>query len=221
MQEPFATAHRDPQVSRLIHGFAKIGGVIKNRAWREALSDGLTPTQGQILSLLRSRPRTGMRLSGIAAELGVTKATASDAVSVLVHKELVGKARSPEDRRAVAVTLTEPGRQSAWRAMHWWDFLFDAFETLSEGERRTTLRALSKVLYSLEESEHIPGARMCASCMFFRPGASNDPLASHHCAFGDFDFGDDELRLDCTAYARADTAQRQRIQQQFIQPGRQ
>jgi DNA-binding MarR family transcriptional regulator len=220
VQEPFSIPHKDPLVSRLIHGIAKVGGVIKNQAWQEAQSGGLTPTQGQILALLRSRQRAGMRLTEIAAELGVTKPTASDAVAALVQKELVEKTRSPEDRRAIAVTLTGQGRRQAWQAMHWSDFLFDAFDALSDTERRTMLRALSKVLYSLEESEHIPGARMCGSCAFFQPGASEDPQAEHHCAFGDFSFGDDDLRLDCTAYARADSAQRLRIQQRFIQPGR-
>ena len=48
-------AAEDQVAQRLITGLAKIGIAMKSKAWRSAPGENLTPTQGQILVLLRDR----------------------------------------------------------------------------------------------------------------------------------------------------------------------
>lgn len=224
MEEPHVTSDRDPVRSRLAHGVSRLADVVRNRAWTAAQERGLTPTQGRILALLRTQRRQGLRLGVIAAEIGVTPPTASDAVAALVDKGLVEKHPAEDDQRAISVILTRAGRREAYRAMHWSDFLLEAFEPLDGPERHVMLRGLSKALRRLAEMDEIPMPRMCLSCGFFRPYATDDASRPHGCAFGDFAFGEDDLRLDCTAHEAADPADLVRISRRFdrlggVEPG--
>jgi DNA-binding MarR family transcriptional regulator len=186
----------EPLDKRVTTGLAKIGIALKQQAWVEAGGRGLTPTQGQVLALLRANPG-GLRLGVLAEQLGVTAATTSDSVTALQRKGLVAKERTAGDGRGVAVVLTPRGSREAAGAAAWPDFLLEAVGELSTAEQTTFLRALVAMIRTLQENGRIPVARMCVSCRFFRPFQHDNPARPHHCAFVDAPFGDGELRLDC------------------------
>jgi DNA-binding MarR family transcriptional regulator len=198
-----------PLDKRVTTGLAKIGIALKQQAWAEAGDRGLTPTQGQVLALLRANPR-GMRLGVLAEQLGVTAATTSDSVTALQRKGLVAKEPTAGDGRGVSVVLTPIGSREAAAAAAWPDFLLEAVGELSTAEQATFLRALVAMIRTLQENGRIPVARMCVSCRFFRPFQHDNPARPHHCAFVDAPFGDGELRLDCPDHqsALADEADR-------------
>ena len=185
-----------PLDRRVTIGLAKIGIALKQQAWAEAGGRGLTPTQGQVLALLRANP-DGLRLRALAEQLGVTAATASDSVTALHRKGLVAKKPTAGDGRGVAVVLTPTGIREAAAAAAWPDFLLEAVDELSIAEQATFLRALVAMIRTLQEKGRIPVARMCVSCRFFQPFRHDNPARPHHCAFVDAPFGDGELRLDC------------------------
>ncbi|HEX3196534.1 MAG TPA: helix-turn-helix domain-containing protein, partial [Propionibacteriaceae bacterium] len=90
----------EPLDKRVTIGLAKIGIALKQQAWAEAGGRGLTPTQGQVLALLRANPN-GLRLRALAEQLGVSAATTSDSVAALHRKGLVAKEGTASDGRAV------------------------------------------------------------------------------------------------------------------------
>jgi len=183
---------------RVAVGLSKIGLMIKSHSWQDAGPQGLTPTQGQILTVLRSRGTVGMRLSAVAGELGVTAATASDAVTTLVEKGLVQKTKAIDDGRAISISLTAKGQQIALQVADWSDFLLDAVSELSEMEQEVFLRGLIKMILKLQEQKQISVARMCVNCQFFRPNVYADAENPHHCNFVDAPFGDRDLQVDCS-----------------------
>lgn len=185
----------EPLALRIAQGLAKVGLAMKTRQWRDSFDAGISPTQAQILSLIRFRGP--MRLLELADAMGVTAATASDAVSALASKGLLTKRRSASDGRAVSARLTARGRKAAERLSQWPDFLTPAIGALSTEEQRTFLRALVKMIRTLQEQKQIPVARMCVNCRFFRPGVHADADQPHHCDFVDAPFGDGALRMDC------------------------
>ena len=189
---------------RLSTGLAKIGMAIKSQAWRSAGPARLTPTQGQAVTLLRARGE--MRLDALAAELGVTAPTASDAVGALVRKGLVLRARSAADGRAVSLSLTPEGTALADEVADWPDFLARAIDVLDPGEQTVLLRSMSKIIRQLQVAGDIPVQRMCVTCVHFRPNVHAGPHP-HHCAFVDAAFGERELRLDCHDQAPAAPAE--------------
>jgi DNA-binding MarR family transcriptional regulator len=198
-------------------GLAKIGLALKQQAWAEAGGRGLTPTQGQVLALLRANP-DGLRLRALAEQLGVTAATASDSVTALHRKGLVTKEATTGDGRGIVVLLTPTGIGEAAAAATWPDFLLEAVGELSAAEQATFLRALVAMIRTLQEKGRIPVARMCVSCRFFRPFQHDDPARPHHCAFVDAPFGDGELRLDCPDFQTAPADQAAQNWQVFRAP---
>ncbi len=173
-------------------GLAKIGLVLRHEAWAERERTGLTPTQSQILALLRARGPAS--LAAIAGELAVSLPTASDSIASLAAKGLVDK----RPGRPLVVAPTTAGLRLAQRTARWPDFLLEAIDELTPEDQSAFLRGLTAMIASLQRRGRIPVARMCASCRFFRPNVHPDPLRPHHCAFVDAPFGDRQLRLDCS-----------------------
>jgi DNA-binding MarR family transcriptional regulator len=207
----------EPLDRRVTTGLAKIGIALKQQAWAEAGGRGLTPTQGQVLALLRANSG-GLRLGALADQLGVTSATTSDSVAALHRKGLVAKEPTAGDGRGVVVILTPTGSREAAATAAWPDFLLEAVGELSTPEQATFLRALVAMIRTLQEKGRIPVARMCVSCRFFRPYQHDDPARPHHCAFVDAPFGDAELRLDCPDHQTAPAEQAAQNWQTFRTP---
>ncbi|MBE9011290.1 MarR family transcriptional regulator [Pseudanabaenaceae cyanobacterium LEGE 13415] len=193
-ETPFDTL-TDPIEQRILTGLAKIGLALRSQSWQDAGQLGLTPTQGQILTLLIEDGES--RLSDVAKQLGVTAATASDAVTSLVEKGLVQKNRSSQDGRAIAITLTSQGRQAAIQAASWSDFLLETVDELSEEEKVIFLRGLIKMIRKLQQQGQISVARMCVTCQFFQPNQYPGSEHPHHCALVNAPFSDGHLRIHC------------------------
>jgi DNA-binding MarR family transcriptional regulator len=70
--------------------------------------DALTLSQYGLLQAMAGRE--SVRVRELAAEAGVTPSTATRILDALERRSIVRRARSPEDRRGVTVTLTEQGR---------------------------------------------------------------------------------------------------------------
>lgn len=196
MNNPFDSLN-EPLAQRMITGLSKICTALRSHSWQGAESQGLTPTQGQILALLNSSPTQDMRLSAIAAGIATSPATASDAVSSLVKKGLVLRERASDDRRAIAIRLTSSGQQQAEQAASWPDFLLNAVTSLSKEEQTVFFKGLTSIILRLQEENKIPVSRMCVTCHYFSPNLYDNPERPHHCNLVDAPFGDRDLRLDC------------------------
>ena len=201
MTPNFFDLNNEPLSRRLAQGIGRLATALRQNAWQEALPEGLTPTQGEIVIVLEQRP--GATLSQVADTLGVRPATASEAVRVLVEKGLVTKGRSPGDGRALWLQLSPEGRRVAEQASRWDDFLAQAIERLESEEQRTTLRVVSHLIRTLQEEGRVPTARLCVTCRHFRPHRHDDPQRPHHCALVDAAFGDGDLRVDCPEHEPA------------------
>lgn len=192
---------------KLVQGLAKIALAIRHNQQAAAGPRGLTPTQAQILALVVSG--TGPQLNWIADWLGVTPATASDAVTALEHKGLVEKRRSPEDARRMAIALTARGRSVIRDIGVLPEALLDAAETLQPEEQEVLLKLIVKLIRALQSRGEIPIARMCVTCQHFRPHVHADPATPHHCAFVDAAFGDEAQMIDCPDHELLPQDQRQ------------
>ncbi|PWG63526.1 MarR family winged helix-turn-helix transcriptional regulator [Sediminicurvatus halobius] len=212
MQTPFDTLS-EPLPRRVVAGLAKLSLVLRHEAWSQGREQRLTPTQAQVLTLLRARGP--LRLSTLADELAVRAPTASQAVTALETKGLLRREPAADDRRARAIRLTDRGTAEAERLSDWPDVLQAAVDDLPEAEQAALLRLLTRTIRGLQARGAIPVQRMCASCRYFRPHAHDDPATPHHCAFVDAPFGDRHLRLDCPDHEPADGALARRNWRRF------
>lgn len=81
------------------------------------LPDRLTLSQYSLLLPLAGAD--GARVSDLAADAGIAVSTASRILDALERRQLVRRARAPEDRRGVIVSLTDAGRQLLRRQDSW------------------------------------------------------------------------------------------------------
>jgi DNA-binding MarR family transcriptional regulator len=206
----------EPIAKRVTGGLAKIGLVLKSRAWKGAGPAGVSPTQAQALALLREAPK-GMRLNALAGLLGISAPTASDAVNTLVGKGLAVKEPGP-DKRSIALKLTPEGESLAERTAEWPGFMARAVDALEPAEQASLLRSLVKLIRALQENGDIPPQRMCVTCRYFRPNAHDEPSAPHHCAYVDAPFGDRHLRLNCAEQEDASPEWKHAVWERFATP---
>lgn len=202
---------------RIATGLAKISIAMRHHAWAQGEHTGITPTQAQILTLLSTRDEIGMPVTAIARELAVTQPTISDAVAALVAKRLVSKTRSKEDGRIFLIRLTSRGRQRGTASTLWPDSLTQAIRELDAAERSVFVLALVKMIRALQLSGHIPTARMCTSCTYFRPNQYADERTPHHCTFVDAAFGNAELQIDCGDHQLVHADDRPKLWTLFIE----
>jgi len=208
----------EPIETRVVTGLEKIGAALRTEAWRGATADGLTPTQGQALVLLQDEEH-GLRLTPISMALGVSAATASDALGALVKKGLVERGADPVDRRAAAFRLTPAGRDAATRSAEWPDFLVDAVTDLDPTERTVLYGSLVKIIRAIQDAGAISVQRMCVSCRYFQPNARPDDAARPHvCGLVGAPFGDGHLRLDCREHEMASREDRDALWRRYIAP---
>ena len=216
MGKPLPMHGEKSVVDHITAGLTKVAAALRSQAWEGGTARKLTPTQGQILVLLSERAGKAMRLNDVAGELCMTAATASDAVTALVDKQLVRKERSAEDQRALTITLTAAGRREARRTTGWADVVRAGVKRMTPNEQAVFLRGLTKVIRSLQEQGVISVARMCASCTYFQPYVHADAAQPHHCGFVNKPMGEAHLRLDCPDFIPASDFDRANGWQRFL-----
>ncbi len=195
---------------------AKIGLALKSQGQRTADEHGLSPLQVQILAVIHGMP-SPPRLSALADELAIKRATASVAVSTLEEKGMLRRRADPEDGRASLLCLTAKGSRRASSFDAWQDLMGDVVGDLSTKERSGFLVVLIKMIRSLQLRGKIPIARMCVSCKHFRPNVHSGRTAPHHCAFVDAPLPISELRIDCMEHElESSAAQLQRHWKAFL-----
>lgn len=207
----------DEAATKLAAGLARLGMAMRHHAWAERGRDGLTPTQSQILALLAVRVGQGRTMTQLARDMAVTPPTVSDAVAALERKQLVTRTRSEVDGRRVEVRLSRRGARRAAASTLWPEALLRAIDAMDETERVTLTRAVVKMIHALQEAGHIPVARLCVTCRFFRPNVHPGERRPHHCAYVDAPLGDGDLRLDCPEHDVAAPPERERLWMLFIE----
>jgi DNA-binding MarR family transcriptional regulator len=169
----------------------------------EAQERGLSPIQARFLVHLLHHGASLRRVSQLAREFDLTRATVSDAVRSLEKKGLIRKETWPHDKRVTTLRLTPAGEHTARELAAWADVVEEHLEDRSTEEKEAVMRFLMDVIASLQKSGLITVARMCVTCRFFRPDAHLGESSSHHCALLDVPLSGSELRADCPEHKLA------------------
>ncbi len=185
-------ADAGPIDDRLAHGLARVAMGARHKLLRDAAPSGLSVAQAQLLAvMIQSGP---IRVGDAAERIGLSAATVSESASALERRKLLRRQR---DGRNVHLEVTASGRRMAESLSGWPDFLAACVEELGPEEKRVLLRAVLAVVRRLQREGVVQEARMCPSCVYFRPHSHPDSLRPHHCALVDLPFGDEALRIDC------------------------
>ncbi|MCR9142944.1 MAG: MarR family winged helix-turn-helix transcriptional regulator [bacterium] len=201
-----ASQYFDPEIQvgsvdgKIVAGLERIAQVFRVLLWREAGEFGLSPIQLQILLFLRHHPAPALRtVSHLAREFNMTKATVSDAVKILLKKELLVKAPGASDARSFRLDLSAEGKRVARKLKGFGSELAAALEGVDESEKQIFTAVLLRLVFRLHETGIIQTQRMCYSCAHFQ----SLKAGGAYCRLLEQKLRRQDLRLDCPEHAVA------------------
>ncbi len=151
------------------------------RLIRAAEHEGdLNPAQWEALRYLGRANRFSNSPGAMTQYLGATKGTVSQTVIALEKKGLIAKAPRPEEKRSVALSLTEPGEAMLQRDP--WERLASQIGKLGPKTRKRFAKALRELLQAELSRGSFKSFGVCRSCRWFsEKGAEGDAQGPHRC----------------------------------------
>ena len=189
--------------SKIVAALERLSRVFLLLLREKAQEHDLSPIQAQFLVHLLFRDVELRRVSRIAEEFGLTRATVSDAVGSLEKKGLIYRDFWPGDKRVVTLRLTPVGKELAIELSTWANAVKEHLGSSSPEEKEVVMRFLMQLIASLQRSGIITVSRMCVTCRFFRPDAHPGSDSPHHCALLDAPLAGSDLRIDCPEHELA------------------
>ena len=193
MKSPFNLDHQNSSIeSKIVVALERISEAFRVLLWNESKENSLSPIQIQILIFLRFHSEDKCKVSYLADEFNMTKATISDSVKVLLKKELIQKFTNPSDTRSYLIGLTNQGKQVAEKSSNFTFNIQKPLTTLPEEQKKEILAGLLKVIYQLNQTGVITIQRMCFTCSYYE--RTNN---KHFCKLLQAKLTSKELRVDC------------------------
>lgn len=191
-----ATGSSPELAGKLVAATERIAQAARGLRASAAYDAGLSPVQLNLLEILRNAPEERRRVSALAAELDLTAATVSDAVSALRRKGLITS--TGLGGRVRRLDLTDAGREMLDRTRGWSAPLAASFGSLQVAQQEALLAALLDVIAHLQRAGIVTVARMCTTCRFFE---RTQPVP--RCGLLDAPLPPAALRVDCPEHEAA------------------
>ena len=184
--------------SRIVVALERISEAFRVLLWYESKEMALSPIQIQILIFLRFHSAEKCKISYLADEFNMTKATISDSVKVLLVKNLVSKCADSSDSRSFNLLLTASGQHAADVASLFTSGIEEPIGKLSNDQKESMLSGLLHVINDLNKSGIITLQRMCFSCYNCERSGNH-----HYCNLLKKHLSEKELRIDCPDHQAA------------------
>jgi len=165
-----------------------------HRAFLQELAtrNGLTPLQVQVVTALGEGPPPLPYVGDIARELGITQPSASDAVAALEAKGYVSRVIDTNDRRRVALALTERGEQLDAQLVRDRSVLHRALGLMEPEQHGLVLDSLQQLITCLSGAGVLPQARNCLTCRHYSQDGEE-----FRCGYVRETLTREELRVNC------------------------
>jgi DNA-binding MarR family transcriptional regulator len=194
-KSPFDVDYQNQNIdSRIIAALERIAQTFRVLLWNESKERSLSPIQLQLLIFLLHHSEEKRKVSYLADEFNMTKATISDSVKVLEQKKYIRKAPEPHDTRSYIIHLTEKGIDVAKRTALFTNEMLIPITKLDADDKENFLSILMGMIQHLNKSGVITIQRMCKTCAHYVPAKGTQP---HFCKLLNQDLAESELRLDC------------------------
>lgn len=188
--------------SKIVASLERVSQAFRVLLWNESKEFSLSPIQVQVLIFLLHHSEEKRKVSYLAAEFNMTKATVSDTIKTLEQKQLIRKEYEIYDSRSYIIHLTERGQEIAEQTSLFAKQIQVPIENLNAKDKENLLLNLLDIIYHLNKTGIITIQRMCFSCHFYK--ADNDGQ-KHFCQLMNINLADNELRIDCAEHRQKQT----------------
>lgn len=195
-QTPFNPEYQENNLpSKIVTGLERISEAFKVLLWEKAKVLGLSPIQIQILIFVAYHKQAYCNVSHLAKEFNVTKPTISDAIKVLLKKELISKGTSATDSRSYTIILTTQGQDIVAQTQNFAKPIQNQLDVETHHDLEQLFGTISKVIYRLNKVGVLSVQRTCYACKFYSKQNQN-----HYCNLMQSTLQDDAIRLDCPEF---------------------
>jgi DNA-binding MarR family transcriptional regulator len=191
----FDVNHQNQSIeSRIVASLERIAQAFRVLLWQESKEFSLTPIQVQVLIFLLYHSEEKRKVSYLAGEFNMTKATISDTVKTLEQKKLITKEYEQHDTRSYIINLTKKGKDIARETSLFTKEIRTPIDKLHQDDKENLLLSLLNIIRHLNQSEIISIQRMCLSCMHYQSSGNGQ---KHFCKLLNQNLHVADLRIDC------------------------
>lgn len=180
--------------SKIVAALERISQAFRVLLWNESKEYSLSPIQVQLLIFLLHHSREKRKISYLADEFNMTKATVSDAVKSLEQKLLVTKEYEKQDTRSFILHLTKKGRVLAEKTSLFTKEMQTPVDNLHPSDKEAMLFSLFNIIRHLNQQGIITTQRMCFTCVHYHASADDK---THFCNLLNQKLATTDLRIDC------------------------
>ncbi len=181
--------------SKIVAGLERISEAYKVLLWDKAKLLGLSPIQIQILIFVSYHSSGLCNVSHLAKEFNVTKPTISDAIRVLLKKELLVKIFPSTDSRSYAVQLSESGKKTVGETEHFADPIKHQLNELNSEEQKNLYASIYQLIFKLNQVGVLSVQRTCLGCKFYEK-QDKQP----YCNLLEEKLRESDIRIDCNEF---------------------
>jgi DNA-binding MarR family transcriptional regulator len=168
--------------------------------WQESKGHALTPIQIQVLIFLNFHSREKCKVSYLAKEFNMAKATISETIKILELKKLITKEFIPSDTRSYIILLTNKGKDIAEKTSFFSTEIFKPIDQLNPDDKEIMLLSLLDIIRHLNRRGVITIQRMCLTCKYYQ-SSDNE---THFCHLLNQKLNVSDLRIDCPEHVEQD-----------------
>lgn len=191
----FDLDHQNSSIeSKIIASLERISQAFRVLLWNESKEFSLSPIQVQVLIFLLYHSDQKRKVSYLADEFNLTKATISETIKTLEQKKLITKVTEQHDTRSYIIHLTDKGKDVAEQTSLFTKQIQVPIDELHSNDKENLLLSLFDIIRHLNKAGVITKQRMCFTCHFYK---ANENGHEHFCGLLNTKLADTELRIDC------------------------
>ena len=135
--------------SRIVASLERIAQAFRVLLWQQSKEHSLSPIQIQVLIFLLYHSADKRKVSYLANEFNMTKATISDTVKTLEEKALISKEYEQHDSRSYIIHLTKEGKTIAKQTALFTNEIRTPIDKLHQGDKENFLLSLLDIIRHL------------------------------------------------------------------------
>lgn len=183
--------------SKIVASLERIAQAFRVLLWQESKEFSLSPIQVQVLIFLLYHSSDKRKVSYLANEFNMTKATISDTIKALEQKKLITKEYEPNDTRSYFIHLSEKGKDIAGKTSFFTKEFQKPINELHPDDKENLLLSLLNIIRHLNKSGVITVQRMCMNCSYYQPSEDGQ---NHFCKLLNQNLHITDLQIDCAEH---------------------
>jgi DNA-binding MarR family transcriptional regulator len=197
----FDLTHQNSSIeSKIVASLERVSQAFRVLLWNESKEHSLSPIQVQVLIFLFHHSDQKRKVSYLADEFNMTKATVSDTVKTLEQKLFIRKEYEQHDTRSYIIHLTKKGKDIAEKTSLFAKEIHIPIDKLHTTDKENLLLSLLDIINHLNKAGVITIQRMCFTCYFYKANKNG-----HFCNLLNSSLADNELRIDCPEHKQKET----------------